>query len=90
MSASAMSGHWGVDNGSTSARPDEWGSAVVNGDATKLTQLVMVWSGSKPERALSILRDCVSLLEKEVDFSASASPAVLSPPTTPGEVPFDM
>ncbi|CAN0436691.1 unnamed protein product, partial [Ectocarpus sp. 12 AP-2014] len=40
--------------------------------------------GSKPERALSILRDCVSLLEKEVAFSAPASPAILSPPTTPG------
>ncbi|CAM9712659.1 unnamed protein product, partial [Ectocarpus sp. 8 AP-2014] len=63
---------------------DEWGSAVVNDDATKLAQLVLVWSGSKPERALSILRDCVSLLEKEVAFSAPASSAVPSPPTTPG------
>ncbi|CAM9756904.1 unnamed protein product, partial [Ectocarpus fasciculatus] len=59
------------------------GSAIVSGDATKLAELVLVWSGSKPERALSILRDCVSLLEKEVAFSAPASPAVLSPPTTP-------
>ncbi|CAN0454709.1 unnamed protein product, partial [Ectocarpus sp. 12 AP-2014] len=66
-----------------SARPDEWGSAVASGDATKLAELVLLWSGSKPERALSILRDCMSLLEKEVAFSAPASPAFPSPPTTP-------
>ncbi|CAM9454120.1 unnamed protein product [Ectocarpus sp. 4 AP-2014] len=72
------------DASSGSARPDEWGSAVVSGDATKLADLVLVWSGSKPERALSILRDCVALLEKEVEVSAPAFPAVPSPPTTPG------
>ncbi|CAN0554189.1 unnamed protein product, partial [Ectocarpus sp. 8 AP-2014] len=59
---------------------DEWGSAVASGDATKLARLVLVWSGSKPERALSILRDCVSLLEKEVTFSAPASSPLPSPP----------
>ncbi|CAM9396439.1 unnamed protein product, partial [Ectocarpus sp. 6 AP-2014] len=72
------------DASSESAGPDEWGSAVVSGDATKLAELVLVWSGSKPERALSILRDCVALLEKEVEFSAPPFPAVPSRPTTPG------
>ncbi|CAM9352241.1 unnamed protein product [Ectocarpus sp. 8 AP-2014] len=72
------------DEGSGSARSDEWGSAVVSGDATKLAELVLVWSGSKPERALSILRNCVSLLEKEVAFSAPAPSPLQSPPTTPG------
>ncbi|CAM9962499.1 unnamed protein product [Ectocarpus sp. 12 AP-2014] len=67
--------------GSGSASPDEWGSAVTSGDATKLAELVLLWSGLKPERALSILRDCVSLLEKEVAFSGPASPAVPSPTT---------
>ncbi|CAM9852451.1 unnamed protein product [Ectocarpus sp. 8 AP-2014] len=67
-----------------SAGPDEWGSAVLSGDATKLAELVLVWSGSKPERALSILRDCVALLEKEVEFSAPPFPAVPSRSTTPG------
>ncbi|CAM9765425.1 unnamed protein product, partial [Ectocarpus sp. 4 AP-2014] len=68
---------------SGSAGPDGWGSAVARGDATKLAELVLVRSGSKPERALSVLRDCVCLLEKEVAFSAPAAPAVPSPPTTP-------
>ncbi|CAN0055732.1 unnamed protein product [Ectocarpus fasciculatus] len=72
------------DADSGSARPDEWGSAVVSGDATKLAELVLVSSGSKPERALSILRDCVSLMEKEVAFSAPAPSVVPSPPTTSG------
>ncbi|CAM9470004.1 unnamed protein product, partial [Ectocarpus sp. 12 AP-2014] len=73
------------DAGSGSAGPgDEWGSAVASGDARKLAQLVLAWSGSKPERALSILRDCVSLLEKEVSFSAPAPFPPNSPPVTPG------
>ncbi|CAM9963726.1 unnamed protein product, partial [Ectocarpus fasciculatus] len=63
--------------------PDGWGAAVTNSDTTKLAELVLVWSGSKPERALSVLRKCVSLMEKEVAFSAPASP-VSSPATTPG------
>ncbi|CAN0054934.1 unnamed protein product, partial [Ectocarpus sp. 8 AP-2014] len=71
------------DANSGAATPDEWGSAVASGDATKLAELVLVWSGSKPERALSVLRDCVSLLEKEVAFSAPAFPGVPSPPTSP-------
>ncbi|CAN0084781.1 unnamed protein product, partial [Ectocarpus sp. 4 AP-2014] len=71
------------DAGSGSAGPDGWGSAVARGDATKLAELVLVRSGSKPERALSVLRDCVCLLEKEVALSAPAAPAVPSPPTTP-------
>ncbi|CAM9504949.1 unnamed protein product, partial [Ectocarpus fasciculatus] len=62
----------------------EWGSAVASGDATKLAELVLVWSGSKPERALSILRDCVSLLEKEVAVSAKSFPPVPPPSTTSG------
>ncbi|CAN0360222.1 unnamed protein product [Ectocarpus sp. 12 AP-2014] len=71
------------DAGSGSASPDEWGSAVASGDATKLAELVLVCSGSKPERALSVLKGCVSLLEKHVAFSAPASPAVPSRPSTP-------
>ena len=62
---------------------DGWGAAVTNGDTTKLAELVLVWSGSKPEHALSVLRNCVSLMEKEVAFSAPASP-LSSPATTPG------
>ncbi|CAN0362701.1 unnamed protein product [Ectocarpus sp. 12 AP-2014] len=54
------------DASSGSAGPAEWGSAVASGDATKLAELVLFWSGSKPERALALLRNCVSLLEKEV------------------------
>ncbi|CAN0143479.1 unnamed protein product [Ectocarpus fasciculatus] len=38
--------------GSGSANHDEWGSAVASGDVTKLAELVLVWSGSKPEPAL--------------------------------------
>ncbi|CAN0024580.1 unnamed protein product [Ectocarpus fasciculatus] len=64
--------------GSGSETPDEWGSAVASGDATKLAELVLVWSGSMPEPARSILTGCVSLLENEVPFSAPAS----SPQTT--------
>ncbi|CAM9803120.1 unnamed protein product, partial [Ectocarpus fasciculatus] len=64
--------------------PDEWGSAVARCDATKLAQLVLVWSGSKPEPALSILRHSVSLLKEEVAFSAPASSLLPSPPTTYG------
>ncbi|CBJ33433.1 expressed unknown protein [Ectocarpus siliculosus] len=52
--------------------------------ATRLAQLVLVWSGSEPEPALSILKDCVSLLEKEFAFSAPAFPAVPLLPTMPG------
>ncbi|CAM9755300.1 unnamed protein product [Ectocarpus sp. 12 AP-2014] len=70
--------------GSSSARPDEWGPAVASGDATKLAELVLLWSGLKPERALSILRDCVSLLEKEVALSTLGSSSRLATPTTPG------
>ncbi|CAM9525311.1 unnamed protein product [Ectocarpus sp. 4 AP-2014] len=72
------------DAGSESARPDEWGAAVANGDATKLAELVLLWSGSKPERALSILENCVSLLEEvleEVEPSGP-SPSPLPPPPT--------
>ncbi|CAN0373826.1 unnamed protein product [Ectocarpus fasciculatus] len=63
--------------------PDEWGTAVANSDATKLAELVLAWSGSKPERALSVLRNCVSLMEKEVEFSTPAC-RLPSLPTTPG------
>ncbi|CAM9366914.1 unnamed protein product, partial [Ectocarpus sp. 12 AP-2014] len=38
----------------------EWGLAVTSGDTTKLAELVLVWSDSEPERALSVLRSCVS------------------------------
>ncbi|CAN0372476.1 unnamed protein product, partial [Ectocarpus fasciculatus] len=64
---------------------DEWGSAVASGDATKLAELVLVWAASKPERALSILKDCVSVLEREVVVSVPASSPLQSPPTTPDE-----
>ncbi|CAM9963794.1 unnamed protein product, partial [Ectocarpus fasciculatus] len=60
-----------------------WGAAVTTSDTTKLAELVLVWSVSKPEHALSVLRKCVSLMEKEVAFSAPASPLPL-PATTPG------
>ncbi|CAN0219529.1 unnamed protein product [Ectocarpus fasciculatus] len=70
------------DAGSGSAGPDEWGSAVANDDSTKLAELVLLWSGSRPDRALSILRDCVSLLEKEVALSAPGSSSLPPPPTT--------
>ncbi|CAM9445881.1 unnamed protein product, partial [Ectocarpus fasciculatus] len=63
--------------------PGEWGSTVTSGDATKLAKLALVWSDSKPERALSVLTNCVSLMEKEVAFSAPSSP-LQSPPSTPG------
>ncbi|CAN0460882.1 unnamed protein product [Ectocarpus sp. 12 AP-2014] len=69
---------------SSSARPDQWGSAVASGDATKLAELVLLWSGLKPERALSVLRDCVSVLEKEVALSAPGSSPVRATPPTPG------
>ncbi|CAN0563171.1 unnamed protein product [Ectocarpus sp. 12 AP-2014] len=32
----------------------------MSGDATGLAELVLVWSGSEPERALSVLEGCVS------------------------------
>ncbi|CAN0441526.1 unnamed protein product, partial [Ectocarpus sp. 12 AP-2014] len=38
----------------------------------------------KPERALSVLRDCVSVLEKEVALSAPGSSPVRATPPTPG------
>ncbi|CAN0306423.1 unnamed protein product [Ectocarpus sp. 6 AP-2014] len=72
------------DAGSGSARPDEWGAAVAKGDATKLAKMVLLWSGSKPERALSILENCVSLLEEvleEVEPSGP-TPSPLPPPPT--------
>ncbi|CAM9291836.1 unnamed protein product [Ectocarpus sp. 8 AP-2014] len=71
------------DAGWGSAGVDEWGSVVASRDATKLAEVVLFWYGSKPERALSVVRDCVCLLEKEAAFSARACPAVPSPPTTP-------
>ncbi|CBJ31671.1 expressed unknown protein [Ectocarpus siliculosus] len=60
------------------------GSAVASGAATKLAELVLVWSVSKPERALSIARTCVSLLEKEDAHSASGSSPLPLPSTAPG------
>ncbi|CAM9360492.1 unnamed protein product [Ectocarpus sp. 12 AP-2014] len=72
------------DTGSGSARPDERGSAVTSGDATKLAELVLLWSGSKPKLALSILRDCVSLLEREVGLSAPGCSPLPSLPTAHG------
>ncbi|CAN0348737.1 unnamed protein product, partial [Ectocarpus fasciculatus] len=70
------------DAGSGSSKAaDEWGSAVASGDATGLAQLVLVWSGSKPDRAMSIFETCVSLFENEIALSAPAS----SPPTTHDE-----
>ncbi|CBJ28451.1 hypothetical protein Esi_0106_0011 [Ectocarpus siliculosus] len=70
--------------GSSSARPDEWGPAVASGDATKLAELVLLWSGLKPERALSVIRDCVSVLEKEVALSTPGSSPLRATPTTLG------
>ncbi|CAN0376308.1 unnamed protein product [Ectocarpus fasciculatus] len=64
---------------------DEWGSAVSRGDATKLAELVLDSCGSKPETALSILRNCISLLEKEVALSAPGSAPLPTPPSARGE-----
>ncbi|CAM9142532.1 unnamed protein product [Ectocarpus sp. 12 AP-2014] len=72
------------DAGSGSARPDEWGSAVANGDAAKLAELVLLWSGSISERALSILESCVSLLEEVLEEvePVGPTPSPLPPPPT--------
>ncbi|CAM9702070.1 unnamed protein product, partial [Ectocarpus sp. 8 AP-2014] len=43
----------------------EWQSAVARGDATKLAELVLDSCGSSIEPALSVLNNCVSLLEEE-------------------------
>ncbi|CAM9322251.1 unnamed protein product [Ectocarpus fasciculatus] len=72
------------DEGSACAGPDERGLAVASGDATKLAELALVWSGSKPERALAIARECVSLLETEVAFSAAGFSSPPPPPIMPG------
>lgn len=55
---------------------DEWKEAVVGGDAKKLSDLVLLATGSKPEKALSLLRSCVQLLEK----TTSSSPEGASDP----------
>lgn len=43
---------------------DEWGPAVSSGDTTKLAELMLRSSDSRPERALSVLRNCISVMEK--------------------------
>ncbi|CAM9581862.1 unnamed protein product, partial [Ectocarpus sp. 12 AP-2014] len=60
-------------------RKDKWGSAVATGDATKLAKLVLVWSGSRPEAARSLLRECVSLMEREAASPLSNSSPIPSP-----------
>ncbi|CBJ31374.1 conserved unknown protein [Ectocarpus siliculosus] len=72
------------DAGSGSARPDAWGSAVASGDATGLAELVLLWCGVLPHPALSILRRCVAVLEKEVALSAPTSSPLPSPQTSRG------
>ena len=57
---------------------------MARGDATKLTELVLASCGSKPETALSILRNCISLLEKEVVLSAPGSSPLPTPPSARG------
>lgn len=69
---------------------DKWGSAVVSGDATKLADLVLVSSGSKSERALSIVKNCVSLLEKEGALSARGTSSPPSVPSTLGGFHVDV
>lgn len=44
---------------------DEWNSAVAGGDAEKLSDLVLSSAGSSTEAALSILKSCVTILEKK-------------------------
>lgn len=52
---------------------DKWQAAVAGGDADKLSDLVFLATGSKPERAVSLLRSCVQLLEKKTATSSSSS-----------------
>lgn len=61
---------------------DVWGSAAVSGDEVKLSEMVLEWSASKPEVALSLFRRFVDLLEQDVAQSC-ASPVSSSSPITP-------
>ncbi|CAN0255900.1 unnamed protein product [Scytosiphon promiscuus] len=53
---------------------DVWGSAVASGDAVKLSQMVLEWSASKPEVALSFLRKCVALVEEDLAYCSGPRP----------------
>lgn len=55
---------------------DEWNSAVAGGDAAKLSDLVLSSAGSSTESALSILKSCVSLLEKKQGVTAGSNSGV--------------
>lgn len=61
---------------------DAWSRAVVTGDAVKLSKMVLEWSTSKPDVALSLLQRCVTLLEKDIaqftDDAGSSLPLMLS------------
>eukprot|EP00752_Nemacystus_decipiens_P015540 g13865.t1 len=50
---------------------DEWKEAVAGGDAKKLSDLVLLATGSKPDTALTLLRSCVELLEKNTATGSS-------------------
>lgn len=43
---------------------DEWHAAVAGDNSAKLSELVLSSAGDKVEAALSILRGCVAILEK--------------------------
>ncbi|CAN0275411.1 unnamed protein product [Scytosiphon promiscuus] len=60
-----------------SPQPDVWGSAVASGDAVKVSNMVLAWSASKPESALSFLRKCIAVLEEDLAYCAGPRP----PPT---------
>lgn len=75
---------WSVSHSVNPIHPDDfadvWGTAVASGDALKLSQMVLDWSASKPEVALSLLRSCVTLLEKDLhDCVAEPAPSLSVP-----------
>lgn len=69
---------------------DLWGSAVANGDAMKLASMVLEWSHSKPDVALSLFERCVTLLEKDIAHCGDDPGSSLPPVPLQGErvLPF--
>lgn len=58
---------------------------MTSGDAVKLSTMVLEWSGSKPEVALSLLRRCVVLLEEDLANCAADLEVSSLPMAPPGE-----
>ncbi|CAM9664823.1 unnamed protein product [Scytosiphon promiscuus] len=63
---------------------DVWGSVVASGDAAKLSEMVVEGCGSKTEVALSLLRNCVGLLEKDLAQPTRSLDPSFSPTTSGG------